>query len=369
MGSRLSSVLAFVLLFTGMAVLSWPAIKDVVPLNKSASPAPEPKIDNQTGLAQLAEGEKTIATPPPLRADTSGRAGQLSINGVFIATNVQRTANGARTLSLNTTLNQAAHNKLQDMLALQYFEHISPQGKGPADVVEAAAYEYLKVGENLALGNFASDAALVQAWMDSPGHRANILENGYTEIGVAVGQGTFEGRSVWLAVQTFGTPAAVCAAVDTNLKKSIETKQLTAEQLQQELINQDASIAEKFFAVEQLADAIKALITDGQNKIEQGNQKIAAGNRIYQETGSPEQAQPYWDAGKKLQGEGQALIDQAKDKQQSELPAAENALKSLQESYNEQVDEYNHLNQELVTLVAAYNNQVKTFNACLENYN
>src|SRR5688572_23107544 len=108
------------------------------------------------------------------------------------------------------------------MFDRQYFAHESPTGEGPADVIAAAGYDYVTVGENLALGNFADDRDLVQAWMDSPGHRANILEGKFTEIGVAVGRGMFEGRMTWMAVQEFGKPAADCPVVSAELQAQIE---------------------------------------------------------------------------------------------------------------------------------------------------
>jgi hypothetical protein len=80
------------------------------------------------------------------------------------------------------------------------------------------------VGENLAMGLFSSDKDLVDAWMASPGHRANILHNKFTEIGVAVGEGNMNGKKVWLAVQEFGRPLNLCPEVDSTLRDKIETE-------------------------------------------------------------------------------------------------------------------------------------------------
>jgi uncharacterized protein YkwD len=75
-----------------------------------------------------------------------------------------------------------------------------------------------------------SDSDLVTAWMNSPGHRANILNARFSEIGVAVGKGTFEGKQVWLAVQSFGAPLSSCPAVNegalnaiTELRQQVST--------------------------------------------------------------------------------------------------------------------------------------------------
>ena len=110
------------------------------------------------------------------------------------------------------------------MFNRQYFAHESPSGETVKDLADDFGYDYVVIGENLALGDFAGDDDLVQAWMDSPGHRANILNTQYREIGIAVGKGEFEGRVTWLAVQTFGTPITVCPQTDAALKKKINER-------------------------------------------------------------------------------------------------------------------------------------------------
>jgi hypothetical protein len=128
------------------------------------------------------------------------------------------------------------------MFDYQYFEHISPSGVGVADLANDAGYEYIIIGENLALGGFKDDKAVVDAWMASPGHRANILNNRYTDIGVSVGRGIFEGREVWLAVQHFGLPKSACPSISTSLKSSIDSLQSKAKSTQKELDLLKASI-------------------------------------------------------------------------------------------------------------------------------
>lgn len=177
------------------------------------------------------EVQKTVKAPPPLRRAITGSFGEdLTIDGVLEWTNANRGENGFAPLTLNTELNAAAKAKVDDMFARQYFEHVSPDGRGPADLAETAGYEYVTVGENLALGNYEDDQDLVQAWMDSPGHRANILTDDFTEIGIAVGKGTFEGETTWLAVQSFGRPLSDCPQPDEALNAKItgDKSRLTA---------------------------------------------------------------------------------------------------------------------------------------------
>lgn len=185
-----------------------------------------------------------ISAPGPLRIEIARPGVPLTRAGVITATNEARTKNGEAVLTENAKLNAAAGAKLSDMFRQQYFEHISPSGVGPGDLAEAAGYDYAVVGENLALGNFDGDQDLVGAWMNSPGHRENILNPKFTEIGVAVGKGTFEGKSVWLAVQEFGKPAASCPLVDQTLKQQITALQTQLNQEEQELEAEQARLNE-----------------------------------------------------------------------------------------------------------------------------
>jgi len=199
--------------------------------NKISSVAILNQTQKQTVADQPESIKREIFTPPPLKSNRQSQQAFLSVNGVISQTNLQRTQNGGLpALKANARLTAAAQAKLNDMFAQQYFEHNSPQGRGPADLAKTAGYEYISVGENLAFGNFDNDIVLVQDWMDSPGHRANILNDSYEEIGVAVGQGVYDGKTVWLAVQEFGRPASSCPNVDENLKTEMANYQTEIDQ-------------------------------------------------------------------------------------------------------------------------------------------
>jgi hypothetical protein len=182
------------------------------------------ELRDRLSQSQLVEDiiafERVIA-PPPLRFP-GGNAGVLSHAGVISETNRRRTAFNQTVLTENEELNEAARRKLEDMAAKQYFEHVSPDGKGPSDLADEAGYSYVVIGENLALGNFANDAELLDAWMNSPGHRANILNEKFSEIGVAVAKKEFQGKMTWLAVQEFGKPSSSCPKLDQNIKAEID---------------------------------------------------------------------------------------------------------------------------------------------------
>ncbi len=163
--------------------------------------------------------------PSPIRQATKvapKKTNVLTVVGVISETNAARVANGGLPpLTENVTLNDIATLRISDMFAQQYFAHVGPQGESALSVASSVGYAHLALGENLALGNYAGDAGVVTAWMNSPGHRANILNTHYTQIGVAVREGMFEGQETWLAVQIFGRPASDCPAPNVNLENSI----------------------------------------------------------------------------------------------------------------------------------------------------
>jgi uncharacterized protein YkwD len=179
------------------------------------------KSGGSSEITLIENAEKQILTPPPLRTTEKKKAANLTGIGVIDWTNKQRLANGLAPLKENSLLDSAATAKARDMFEKQYFAHNSPDGRGPAELAKEVDYEFIAIGENLALGNFDGDKALVEAWMESPGHRANIL-GGYDEIGVAVIRGTFEGQTTWIAVQEFGRPASDCPQVDVSLAAKIK---------------------------------------------------------------------------------------------------------------------------------------------------
>lgn len=108
-------------------------------------------------------------------------------------------------LTYSYTLEAAAQKKAEDMIAKGYFAHQSPDGRQPWDWIKAEGYKYVYAGENLAI-NFSDSIDVYQAWMNSPGHRANILNPNYTEIGVATKKTYIGGRESIVVVQMFGSP-------------------------------------------------------------------------------------------------------------------------------------------------------------------
>ncbi|OGZ17916.1 MAG: hypothetical protein A2Z78_01785 [Candidatus Nealsonbacteria bacterium RBG_13_36_15] len=181
------------------------------------------------------EIKKEISSPPPLRATKESSESFLTKSGIIAWTNIQRNNLGLPPLTENKQLDTTALMKVKDMFENQYFAHDSPSGVTMVDLAESTGYRFIAIGENLALGNFENDKVVVQAWMDSPGHRANILSKKYTEIGVAVIKGTFEGEITWIAVQEFGLPLSTCPEPSSLLKEEIKHNGAELYKIEQEL--------------------------------------------------------------------------------------------------------------------------------------
>jgi uncharacterized protein YkwD len=126
---------------------------------------------------------------------------------VWTLTNQERADNGLLGLSLNGDLVESARAHSADMAAQNYFDHTGLDGRSPGDRIAATGYEASSWGENIAAG-YGTPQAVVEGWMNSPGHRANILGDNSCDIGVgyAHGEGSSYG-TYW--TQNFGRQAGV----------------------------------------------------------------------------------------------------------------------------------------------------------------
>jgi uncharacterized protein YkwD len=228
--------------------------------------------NNQMPLYQLAKVaeqikvEPRVITPLPLRDFLESDVKNLSIAGVLSETNKQRSLQKLSPLALNDRLNAVASRKLNDLFSRQYFDHLSPDGLGPGDLAVEAGYSYMLVGENLALGLFAGDASLVGAWMNSPGHRENIMHPSFTEIGIAVGKGTYAGTATWIAVQTFGQPLTVCPTPNPAYKQTYEQSKAAYDALVAQLEKQGVELEAEKVSLEKLAIQIEKLEAQRQSE-------------------------------------------------------------------------------------------------------
>ena len=108
---------------------------------------------------------------------------------MFAAHNQLRAASGIAALQLDGTLSAAAAQRAQDMASRGYFAHTSPTGETAFSILDAFAYGYALAGENIARNNYPQNQSVgvaMDGFMNSPGHRANILEPAFTRVGIGV---------------------------------------------------------------------------------------------------------------------------------------------------------------------------------------
>jgi uncharacterized protein YkwD len=142
-----------------------------------------------------------VAISPAMTAEASAITSQTVIS----LANAARAEGGLEKLTPNSKLAAAAQSKANDMLARQYFSHNTPTGETPWTFIKAVGYSYVTAGENLAI-DFSEAESVQSAWMNSPGHRANIMNKAFQEIGIGISSGEFNGHRTTIVVQMFGTP-------------------------------------------------------------------------------------------------------------------------------------------------------------------
>lgn len=233
--------------------------------------------------------EQPAVLPPPLRSEKVAVAGALTRDGIIGETNARRVESGFTLLTGDARLDAAAQAKVDDMFKRQFFEHVSPTGESASTLVTQAGYTFFLVGENLALGNYKDDQDVVMAWMNSQGHRENILRPEFSQIGVGIGEGEFEGEKTWLAVQIFATPQSECTRPNTATRSRITDLQVTIDAKQKELDQRKAEIeamdrndsqySQKVSEYNALVDEINTLIDELKQFVSQYNVQVETFNK------------------------------------------------------------------------------------------
>ena len=148
------------------------------------------KISYGTAITTAAPKPSESVTPTPSASTTpTSDSGSVSVDNqsfeqqVLELVNEQRAAIGLSPLTLSTELSNAARAKSQDMSDNNYFSHTSPSYGSPFDMLKSFGISYSTAGENIAMG-YATPQAVMNAWMNSAGHRANILNSSFTQIGI-----------------------------------------------------------------------------------------------------------------------------------------------------------------------------------------
>lgn len=147
----------------------------------------------QVGISEIIQANPQFKNPdliyPGEKVTIPDLGATKSIeNQVIQLTNQERAKNGLKALTPNWELSRVARYKAMDMRDKNYFSHTSPIYGDPFTMIKNFGITYRSAGENIAAGQ-ATPQEVVKAWMNSPGHRANILNSGYTQIGVGYAQG------------------------------------------------------------------------------------------------------------------------------------------------------------------------------------
>jgi len=229
----------------------------------------------------LKQSERKVFLPSPLFSEEDNPDSFLDKDEVIKFTNIQRQKYGLAPLKENSKLDSSAQAKAEDLFFYQYFEHKSPTGLEVSDLAMRAGYDYIFLGENLAMGNFEDDEDLVQAWMDSPGHRENILNPKFMEIGVFVLKGTFQGKETWVAVQHFALPSSICSPADETIKMKIQANEREIAKLEQTLDSMKDNLKTKKDINEFNALVLKHNDLVDQNKVlvQKYNQQVISFNQ------------------------------------------------------------------------------------------
>ena len=146
-------------------------------------------VKYQIGLSEIISANPQIANPhwiypgQILTIPIMDKATLSYEEQVVNLTNAERTKAGLKPLKMNWELSRVARYKSQDMHDKKYFDHTSPTYGTPFDMMKKFGITYKTAGENIAYGQ-KPPQQVVTAWMNSPGHRANILSGAFTEIGV-----------------------------------------------------------------------------------------------------------------------------------------------------------------------------------------
>lgn len=178
----------------------------------------------------------------------------LNRESIIDLTNKARGLNGLPALSENQLLNAIAETRARDMFEKQYFAHVSPSGDQASDVAQRIGYQYKIIAENIASGRFLTNQKVIDGWMQSPGHRKNLLSSEVKELGAAIIKGSMSGQETWISVQIFGlqSPSVsqeTCVAPSQGLLNEIQGKKAEISELndslkriKQELDSEYASI-------------------------------------------------------------------------------------------------------------------------------
>ncbi|HNY48950.1 MAG TPA: CAP domain-containing protein [Smithella sp.] len=211
------------------------------------------KNNGESALQQVRQAQQMPHSSNTINPSVSREV--LTRDAVILLTNQMRADNGLPPLTENQLLNSIAESRARDMLEKQYFAHVSPAGEQASDLAQRVGYPYKIIAENIGSGDYYTNQKIVDGWMQSPGHRNNILSSEVQEIGAAVTKGNLKGTETYVTVQIFGLqspPVAQknCVAPPENLLRDIEMKKAELASLQEQLSRLKNELNEEKEAIE-----------------------------------------------------------------------------------------------------------------------
>lgn len=190
------------LIFTILiSLITMPAVSNAAQIHTVSSGDSMWKISvwYQVGLSEIIGANPHIKNPaliyPGQRLTIPEVTEKNFENQVIQLTNQERAKHGLKPLAANWELSRVARYKSADMRDRNYFSHTSPTYGSPFDMMKSFGVSYRSAGENIAAGQ-TTPQQVVQAWMNSEGHRKNILSPNYTQIGVGYAVGGSQ-RHYW----------------------------------------------------------------------------------------------------------------------------------------------------------------------------
>ncbi len=186
----------------------------------------------------------------PLASYSLEKSQTLSAQILIDYSNAERVSRSVPHLSTNEDLAAAASAKAHDMAERGYFSHNTPEGESPWKWVREEGYSFTRVGENIAVG-YANEYKVIEGWLNSPGHRENLLNEKFTDIGIGIALGTYKGREATYVVQFFGSSTRVPEEIRTSLAKSPITTELSAPKRERA---QTAAVAEAVVGTSEVAE-------------------------------------------------------------------------------------------------------------------
>lgn len=199
------------------------------------------ETENNTASAQ--------STPSTSGSALSCDGGSINLNAYEMRTfelhNQTRESNNLATLCVSEILTEAARSHSQEMIDQDYFSHSSYNGESFSARLERFGYDsYEKVGENIAWGSgsLASPENIFQGWMESSGHRENILDPDYREVGIGTAMGECEGYSdCTMYTADFGVRQSSAPQEGADILQGTNTPQERADTSQRDEATQDSN--------------------------------------------------------------------------------------------------------------------------------